>query len=208
MTAPMIVRFWGTRGSIPTPGHKTRRYGGNTSCVAVEIGDRLAAEPPGTLVGSGATIGGYLTTARPDGYLQIELGLGDTLVVQPEGPISLSLAYPSEPMGWYPLDEPWLVSEAGRYTVRVSAFVLSAGVITAIPLVLFAYGAQRIRMTTLGLLQYLAPSVQFLIGLFIYREPFDSARLQAFALIWIGLIVYTADTFWVQRRTLLKVVQA
>jgi phosphoribosyl 1,2-cyclic phosphodiesterase len=41
VTAPMIVRFWGTRGSIPTPGHKTRRYGGNTSCVAIEIGDRL-----------------------------------------------------------------------------------------------------------------------------------------------------------------------
>ena len=95
----------------------------------------------------------------------------------------------------------------GHVDARTQAFVLSAGVITAIPLVLFAYGAQRIRMTTLGLLQYLAPSVQFVIGLFIYHEPFDSARLQAFGLIWIGLIVYTADTFWVQRRTLLKAVQ-
>jgi phosphoribosyl 1,2-cyclic phosphodiesterase len=48
VTAPMIVRFWGTRGSIPTPGHKTRRYGGNTSCVAIEIGDRLLICDGGT----------------------------------------------------------------------------------------------------------------------------------------------------------------
>lgn len=92
----------------------------------------------------------------------------------------------------------------GLVDARTQAFVLSAGVITAIPLVLFAYGAQRIRMTTLGLLQYLAPSVQFVIGLLIYREPFDSARFQAFGLIWLGLMVYTADMFWVQRRMLLK----
>jgi chloramphenicol-sensitive protein RarD len=92
----------------------------------------------------------------------------------------------------------------GRVDARTQAFVLSAGVVTAIPLVLFAYGAQRIKLTTLGLLQYLAPSVQFLLGLFLYHEAFDTARLQAFALIWAGLIVYTADTFWVQRRMLLR----
>jgi chloramphenicol-sensitive protein RarD len=96
----------------------------------------------------------------------------------------------------------------GRVDARTQAFVLSAGIVTAIPLVLFAYGAQRIRLTTLGLLQYLAPTVQFLLGVFLYRETFDAARLQAFILIWAGLIVYTADTFWVQRRTLLRVAGA
>ncbi len=92
----------------------------------------------------------------------------------------------------------------GRVDARTQGFVLSAGVVTAIPLVLFAYGAQRIRLTTLGLLQYLAPSVQFLIGRFIYQEAFDAVRLQAFALIWAGLVVYTADTFWAQRRMLVQ----
>ena len=92
----------------------------------------------------------------------------------------------------------------GRVDARTQAFVLSAGVVTAIPLVLFAYGAQRIRLTTLGLLQYLAPSVQFVIGLFVYHEAFDQARFQAFGLIWVGLVVYTADTFWHQRRLLLN----
>lgn len=92
----------------------------------------------------------------------------------------------------------------GRIDGRTQAFVLSAGVVTAIPLLLFAYGAQRMRLTTLGLLQYLAPSVQFLIGIFIYHEAFDAARLQAFGLIWGGLVIYTADTFWAQRHLLLK----
>lgn len=92
----------------------------------------------------------------------------------------------------------------GHADTRTQAFVLSAGVVTAVPLLLFSYGAQRIRLTSLGLLQYIAPSVQFLIGLFVYHEAFDAARFQAFGLIWAGLIIYTADTFWTQRRYLLK----
>ncbi|HTL69110.1 MAG TPA: EamA family transporter RarD [Lacunisphaera sp.] len=90
----------------------------------------------------------------------------------------------------------------GRVDGRMHVFILAAGVVTAVPLVLFAHGAQRIRLTTLGLLQYLAPTVQFLIGLFVYREPFDAARLQAFALIWAGLVLYSADGLWAQRHRL------
>jgi chloramphenicol-sensitive protein RarD len=96
----------------------------------------------------------------------------------------------------------------GRVDARTQAFVLSAGVVTAIPLIMFAYGAQRIRLATLGLLQYIGPSIQFLLGLFLYHEAFDAARLQAFALIWAGLVVYTADTFWAQRRLLLNPARA
>jgi chloramphenicol-sensitive protein RarD len=82
--------------------------------------------------------------------------------------------------------------------------ILSIGTITSVPLLLFAHGARRIRMTTLGLLQYIAPTVQFFIGLLVYREPFDSAQLQAFVLIWFGLALYSTDSFWAQRRLLLK----
>ena len=96
----------------------------------------------------------------------------------------------------------------GHADWRMQAWVLSAGFVTSVPLLLFSYGAQRIRLTTLGLLQYLGPTVQFLIGLFFYHESFDSARLQAFALIWAGLAVYSADGFWVQRRMLLRSVGA
>jgi len=92
----------------------------------------------------------------------------------------------------------------GRVDAWHHALVLSVGVVTAIPLLLFAYGAQRIRLTTLGLLQYLAPSVQFLIGFFVYREPFDAAHLQAYAFIWCSLIIYSADGFWAQRRLFVR----
>jgi len=80
--------------------------------------------------------------------------------------------------------------------------VLSVGIVTAVPLLLFAYGAQRIRLTTLGLLQYLAPTVQFLIGLFVYHEAFTTGQFRAYLLIWCGLIIYTADAFHTQRRKL------
>jgi chloramphenicol-sensitive protein RarD len=96
----------------------------------------------------------------------------------------------------------------GRVDARQHFFVLIVGVVTAVPLLLFSFGAQRIRLTTLGLLQYLAPSVQFLLGYFLYREPFDAARLQAYGLIWCGLALYSADGFWAQRRLLLKSVGA
>ncbi len=96
----------------------------------------------------------------------------------------------------------------GRVDAWHHGLILFVGVLTAIPLLLFAYGAQRIRLTTLGLLQYLAPSVQFLLGYFLYREPFDAARLQAYGLIWCGLALYSADGFWTQRRLLLKSVGA
>jgi chloramphenicol-sensitive protein RarD len=90
----------------------------------------------------------------------------------------------------------------GRADLRTHGFIFGTGIFTAIPLVMFAYGAQRVRLTSLGLLQYLAPTVQFLLGLFVYHEAFDHERLQAFAIIWFGLVLYTADSFWDQRRTL------
>lgn len=92
----------------------------------------------------------------------------------------------------------------GRVDAWHEVLLLSAGVVTAVPLLLFADGAQRIRMTTLGLLQYLAPTVQFLIGLLLYHEAFDHRQLQAYVLIWGGLALYSADSFWAQRRVLLK----
>lgn len=92
----------------------------------------------------------------------------------------------------------------GRVDARTQIFILTAGLVTAVPLLLFAYGAQRIRLTTLGLLQYLAPTVQFVIGVFVYHETFDAARLQAFGLIWCGLALYSADSLWAQRRMILN----
>lgn len=88
----------------------------------------------------------------------------------------------------------------GRVDGRTLVLLLSSGVITAIPLILFAYGARRIRLTTLGLLQYLAPTVQFAVALLVYHEPFSRDRLLSFGLIWAGLALYTADNLVTQKR--------
>jgi len=88
----------------------------------------------------------------------------------------------------------------GHVDLPTHALVLSSGVITAIPLLLFAYGARRIRLSTLGLLQYIAPTVQFAIGRWFYHEPFSPDRAASFAVIWAGLALYTADNLLAQRR--------
>lgn len=89
----------------------------------------------------------------------------------------------------------------GRVDPTLHVLVLSAGLVTAIPLLLFAYGARRIRLSTLGLLQYLGPTVQFALGLLVYHETFSADRAIGFAFIWIGLAIYTLDGFLTQRAT-------
>lgn len=71
--------------------------------------------------------------------------------------------------------------------------LIGAGVVTAVPLLLFAAGARRITMISLGILQYIAPTLQFLIGVLIYHEPLPRTRLLGFVLIWTALAIYTLD---------------
>lgn len=89
----------------------------------------------------------------------------------------------------------------GRADLRTHLLILSSGVITAIPLLLFAFGARRIRLSTMGVLQYVAPTVQIAVGLLVYHEPFSRGRALSFGLIWIGLVLYTADNLLAQRRS-------
>lgn len=72
----------------------------------------------------------------------------------------------------------------------------AAGPITAIPLLCFAAGARRIPLSMVGLLQYLSPSIQLLLGVWLYHEPFGGARLVGFAAIWTALAVYSAEGLW------------
>jgi chloramphenicol-sensitive protein RarD len=71
--------------------------------------------------------------------------------------------------------------------------LMAAGPITAIPLLLFASGARQIPLSVLGLLQYLAPTLQFLLGVWLFREPFTPDRLVGFALIWAALALFAAE---------------
>ncbi|MEO6568444.1 MAG: EamA family transporter RarD, partial [Opitutaceae bacterium] len=91
------------------------------------------------------------------------------------------------------------VGALGHAEPVVQVLIVSTGIVTAVPLLLFAYGARRLKLTTLGVLQYAAPTVQFALGVLVYHEPFSRERAQAFALIWTGLAVYTADAIWSAR---------
>jgi len=72
-------------------------------------------------------------------------------------------------------------------------WLLLAGPLTAVPLLLFAAGARRIPLTLLGLMQYVAPTLQFALGVWVYGEPLDAGRLIGFALIWTALAAYSVE---------------
>jgi chloramphenicol-sensitive protein RarD len=72
--------------------------------------------------------------------------------------------------------------------------LILTGPATAVPLLLFAFAVQRLRLTTIGMLQYIAPSIAFLLAVLVYNEPLDPVRLLSFALIWLSLAVYTSDS--------------
>lgn len=74
-----------------------------------------------------------------------------------------------------------------------TVLLMLCGVVTAVPLLLFGAGARRIHLSTIGLLQYLAPTIQFLLGVYLYSEPFSRNRLIGFVMIWLALILYTTD---------------
>ena len=71
--------------------------------------------------------------------------------------------------------------------------LVGTGVITALPLLLFASGARRIPLVSIGILQYIAPTLQFMMGVFVFHEPFPRVRLVGFTIIWIALVIYTVE---------------
>jgi chloramphenicol-sensitive protein RarD len=79
--------------------------------------------------------------------------------------------------------------------------LMSSGVATAVPLLLFAAATSRIPLSTVGLLQYLTPSMQLAIGVFVYGEPMPPTRLVGFAVVWLALAVFTVDTLRAGRAT-------
>ncbi|MBE0548442.1 MAG: EamA family transporter RarD [Rubrivivax sp.] len=75
----------------------------------------------------------------------------------------------------------------------LTGWVLLSGPLTAVPLLLFAAGARRLKLATLGLVQYVAPTITLLLGVWVFHEPFDSRRLVGFVLIWSALAIVSAD---------------
>jgi chloramphenicol-sensitive protein RarD len=113
---------------------------------------------------------------------------GETLLLLP-----LGLGY----LIWCELHGNGAFISQGPVTVSL---LIVGGPLTAIPLVLFGFGALRIPYATVGLLQYIGPTMQLLLGVFIYHEPFGGARAVGFTLIWIALAMYATDGLWRSRK--------
>jgi chloramphenicol-sensitive protein RarD len=99
-------------------------------------------------------------------------------------------------LGWLA----WLTIFAGEHQNGFAAastasrlLMICAGPLTTIPLLLFAAGARRISFSLLGLLQYISPTIQLLLGVWLYHEPFGGARLAGFAIIWSALALYSFE---------------
>ncbi len=90
------------------------------------------------------------------------------------------------------------VSEGAEHTL----LLISTGIVTAVPLICFGASATRVSMTTLGLLQYLAPTIQFALGVFVFDEPMPQARLLGYILVWIALAIFTVEAVNHRRRQL------
>jgi chloramphenicol-sensitive protein RarD len=78
---------------------------------------------------------------------------------------------------------------------RVDLFLAASGIVTTIPLLMFASAAKQIPLTMVGLLQYIAPTMQFLIGVFLYKEPFNHSQLIGFGIVWVALIIFWVENY-------------
>ncbi len=123
---------------------------------------------------------------------------------------------PTEPLVGLSTETALLLPVALAYLVYLSAtgtaaaqsadpglwlLLIGSGVVTALPLLWFALAAKRLQYTTLGLVQYVAPSMQFMLAVFLYGEDFTDAHLVTFACIWGGLVIYTVDSMRAYRRS-------
>ncbi len=90
----------------------------------------------------------------------------------------------------------WWGSSATSFpapSLTTNVWLVGLGPATTLPLLLFALAARKLPLTTLGLFQYLSPTIQFLLGIWLFREPFSAMRLVGFALIWVALALYSVD---------------
>lgn len=88
----------------------------------------------------------------------------------------------------------------GHTSLPVNSLLALAGVITVVPLLLFGSAARSIPLTVVGLLQYIAPTVQFMLGVLLYGETFDATRLVGFSIIWLALLIFSLESFSASRR--------
>src|SRR6266853_1141475 len=96
----------------------------------------------------------------------------------------------------------------GPLHLALSAILTTSGIVTAVPLIWFGYAARHLRLVTIGFLQYLSPSISFVLGLFVYHEKFTRQHFMTFLLIWIALVLVSAEAVLRWRATKRVAVEA
>jgi chloramphenicol-sensitive protein RarD len=99
--------------------------------------------------------------------------------------------------GWYAVGPH---GSAFGHDAWMSALIVFSGVVTAVPLLLFAIAARRMDYSTLGFLQYIAPTIVFFLGLFVFHQPLAPAKLASFVLIWVAVAIFVWD-LWAKRKS-------
>ena len=79
--------------------------------------------------------------------------------------------------------------------------LIGAGAVTVVPLILFGFAARNIRLADVGFVQYIAPTFQFLIGVFVFKEPFEQTQLVGFGLVWLALFIFGIEGWIALKKT-------
>lgn len=152
---------------------------------------------------------GILATGALDALwisLSLALSFGTYGLIRKMAPVGPMVGLASETIILLPIAiaalTVWTVQGTGHFGAvsgGTDALLVASGVVTAVPLLLFASASRQMPYATIGLIQYIGPTIQFLLAIFLYREPLTTTHLITFPLIWAGLLLYSWD-LWRQSR--------
>lgn len=163
--------------------------------TGVAVQTAVVGELPWIALAVAGTFGCY-------GLVRKQSPIGPTLGLAVEValllPLALAFLALTETLGWS-LGKDFAGTAFLNGSLSTSLLLVAAGVVTAFPLVCFTAAAKRLRLSTLGFVQYVAPTAQFLIAVIAFNEPFSTAQAVVFALIWTGVAVFIADSVRTER---------
>lgn len=177
---------------------------------AVMFGERLR---PGQQVAIGLAVMGvaaliFLSGAIPWIGVTLAISFGLYGAVRKATPVDGTIGLSVETIFLLPMAIAYLGWLGGHGTIafgavdrRLDLLILGTGVITPLPMIFFGHAARMLRLTTLGFMQYIAPSLQFVVALTLLHETVTWARLIGFAIVWLALAVYVTDTIRAMRRS-------
>ena len=151
---------------------------------------------PWVAVGLAVTFGTYGLAKKQAGVDAIESLTVETVLLAP-----LALAY----VGWLVATG---ASNFGSHGTGHALLLTTTGIVTAIPLMMFGAAAIRVSLVSLGLLQYLAPIIQFALGVFLFHEDMPASRWAGFGLVWVALVIFTVEAVNHRQRQVRLVRQA